>query len=598
MAAEAAIAKTQELSLRCLLLAPLGAEFEPLRKAVELAAKKSAVRLALVEEGMPVGMATAVFSELARADLVIAFVSHGSASVFYDVGLAHASGKPVICLIDREAGTPLSGAPFSKVLAYGRSADGYSKLESGLCRLFEEFRRDPRRFSVLPTSTTQQTFSPIIDLDRLEPREFENLCFELLTQMGFRRVEWGEGLKEIDLVATLPRMDPDGFEYHELWLISMGLHAPSEMLLDMAMTEPDHFVRRLLRRDVLERSRAYLSPDTPVTLLVIPFHDDPPPEALQRRLRRMEEPYAERRSPYVLRIRLWDKRQLVGLIQQYPQIAYKYFSEDAPALSKHRKTLEELYPENVELTKQLQATTAALKRAERDAVWKDVAFMAAHKLGNPIFALETDLQSIKRRLETRPDQALEVAVEMGSSIEKAKAIIEQFKSLTRAQEISLRPIDLVPLIKGASHVAEEKGVRVEILAPEKPLHALADPVRMTECFDELFANALHWFDKLEKRIDVAIDAPKREDLPPALDGAKAYVRIVFRDNGCGVPLDKKEEIFAPFYTTYPHGTGLGLSLVQRVIEGHGGLIRETGRPGEGATFEVYLPQAASASKVG
>ncbi len=580
-------------------------EFDALRRIANAAAQKSGVRLVPAQDAMHPVTAEAAFSEILGADLVLALVSHESPNVLYQVGLARGSGKPVVFLLDEQAGSspflagPLLLAPSSWTLGYdSRTAAGLARLEAGLLRLFEDFKREPQRFRLFPKLPAGRALVPIVDLDRLGPREFENLCFELLTQMGFKRVEWGEGIKEIDLVATLPRKDPDGFEYHELWLISMGLHAPLEMLLEMAMAEPDHFVRRLLRRDIMERSKAYLRPDTPVTLLVIPFRDAPPPEMLQRGLRRLEERYAERRSPYTLRVRLWDRQQLASLIQQHPQIAYKYFSEDAPAWSKHRKTLEELYKENVELTKQLQATTVALKRAERDAVWKDVAFKAAHKLGNPIFALETDLQSIKRRLKTRPNEALRVAVEMGSSIEKAKTIIEQFKSLTRAQEISVRPVDLVPLIKGASHVAEEKGVQVGILAPEKPLHALADPVRMTECFDELFANALHWLDKAEKRIDVAIDAPKREDLPPALDGAKEYVRIVFRDNGCGVPLGKKDEIFAPFYTTYTHGTGLGLSLVQRVIEGHGGLIRETGRPGEGATFEVYLPQAATASKAG
>ena len=54
-----------------------------------------------------------------------------------------------------------------------------------------------------------------------------------------------------------------------------------------------------------------------------------------------------------------------------------------------------------------------------------------------------------------------------------------------------------------------------------------------------------------------------------------------------------EQIFAPFFTTYPHGTGLGLSLVQRVIEGHDGVIREIGKPNEGAVFEIFLPQADS-----
>jgi signal transduction histidine kinase len=59
----------------------------------------------------------------------------------------------------------------------------------------------------------------------------------------------------------------------------------------------------------------------------------------------------------------------------------------------------------------------------------------------------------------------------------------------------------------------------------------------------------------------------------------------------GVPLENKAKIFDAFYSTYHHGTGLGLALVRRIVEGHGGTVRECGLPGEGADFEIYLPLA-------
>jgi signal transduction histidine kinase len=137
------------------------------------------------------------------------------------------------------------------------------------------------------------------------------------------------------------------------------------------------------------------------------------------------------------------------------------------------------------------------------------------------------------------------------------------------------------------------GVHVQITADDKHPKALADPTRMTECFDELFANALHWLNKPDKQIAVTVDVAKKKDLPSDMDDTGKYIRIRFEDNGSGIPLDKKEEIFAPFYTTYPHGTGLGLSMVRLVIEGHGGVIREIGKPGESTVFEIFLPQATS-----
>lgn len=93
-----------------------------------------------------------------------------------------------------------------------------------------------------------------------------------------------------------------------------------------------------------------------------------------------------------------------------------------------------------------------------------------------------------------------------------------------------------------------------------------------------------------------VDVAKKKDLPPSLADSRRYVRIRFEDNGSGVLLEKKVEIFSPFFTTRTHGTGLGLSLVQRVIEGHNGAMRENGTQGDGAIFEIFIPQATKKDK--
>ncbi len=78
-----------------------------------------------------------------------------------------------------------------------------------------------------------------------------------------------------------------------------------------------------------------------------------------------------------------------------------------------------------------------------------------------------------------------------------------------------------------------------------------------------------------------------------MDSAVSYALIHFRDNGSGVPFENKGRIFEAFFSTYAHGTGLGLALVRRIVEGHAGRITESGVPGEGADFEIYLPVAES-----
>ncbi len=591
-------------NVKCLLISSITSlitQDEVVRQALQAAARDAGVELSSLDEtAFEYGteyLPNAVFSAVARADLIVALLTRPSAGIYYEIGVAQALGKPVLVLVEEHELPALAVLP-SFTLTYNPKA--LRKLRNDFKSVLDQFRRNPSRFSNPALKLTSS--APVIDLTRLAARDFENLCFELLTQMGFRRVEWGKDVKEIDVVATLPKKDPDGFEYRELWLIALGRRAPPEMIMDMMLMEPEYVLDRVLRRSHVEE-RSGVSLDAPVTLLVIASPELKSIEIFEQQLKRAERRFLKKRYPISMRFRLWDQQHLLTLIQQYPQIAFKYFSEEGRAQSKYRKTPDEFYRESVLLNEQLRASNVALReekekrvKAERDAIWKDVAFKAAHKLGNPVFALETDLQGIKRRILDSPQEALEVAEEMGGSVEKAKAIIEQFKSLIRAQESTPRTVDIIPLLEAAGRVARENGVSVTIDSAPRHPPTFVDPLRITECFDELFANSLHWLDKDQKKIFITVDVPAQKELPAELDPSRKYVRIQFADNGCGVPIEKKAQIFSPFVTTDPHGTGLGLPMVQRVVEGHGGLIREIGKEGEGALLEMFLPQTATNEK--
>jgi signal transduction histidine kinase len=71
-----------------------------------------------------------------------------------------------------------------------------------------------------------------------------------------------------------------------------------------------------------------------------------------------------------------------------------------------------------------------------------------------------------------------------------------------------------------------------------------------------------------------------------------YVEILISDSGVGIPPDKLETVFNPFFSTKPNGLGLGLSIVYRIIEEHSGDIRVTSRPSKGTQFRIYLPMGA------
>jgi two-component system C4-dicarboxylate transport sensor histidine kinase DctB len=80
-------------------------------------------------------------------------------------------------------------------------------------------------------------------------------------------------------------------------------------------------------------------------------------------------------------------------------------------------------------------------------------------------------------------------------------------------------------------------------------------------------------------------------LEPAVLAGRAMVALRISDSGGGVPPDIREHIFEPFFTTKASGSGLGLSIVERLVRDHGGAVDVEPSDGGGATFSVMLPAA-------
>lgn len=540
----------------------------------------------------------AIIGELARSDCIIADVSDRNPNIFFELGLAQAMGKGIL-LISRER--VIKELPFDirefRIITYTEKFYSLSDLSRQIHRSLRDFRRFPQRSLTSSNLLTSLPF--FIDWDSLPPRDAENLCRELLSQMGFRRLNWGKGLRSIDLVAEYPRKDPDGFEFRELWFISMGMHGPIEELMDIAFHEPEYFLNRILKYSEMREDKISRSLDASNTILFVLFRKGTESGELEMLRERFERRRSKQDFGMSIRLRIWDQHYLTSLIQRYPHIGYKYFSEEGRIRSKTRKSYEELYRENSNLSARQAKLISALEeeknkrvRAERDSVWKDISFSAAHKIGNPVFAIETDLKPLLKRInEDRKSEAKEVVANIRSSVEKAKVFVEQFKSLAKAQEITKTSCLLKPILEDACKTISNKEIRCIVKCPDS-ITVQGDPERLAESFDELVMNTTHWLDKSEKKIKI-LASHASEPLPDFLDSSQKYALIHIKDNGCGIPVSNKSKIFEAFFTTYEHGTGLGLAIVRRIIEGHGGGIIESGNPKKGADFEIYLPLCAT-----
>jgi len=126
--------------------------------------------------------------------------------------------------------------------------------------------------------------------------------------------------------------------------------------------------------------------------------------------------------------------------------------------------------------------------------------------------------------------------------------------------------------------AEALGVTLSVNMPEGRIMADVDADRLTQSLLNLFLNALQAMQEGGGTLAVTLSAKDE------------MVHIAVSDSGCGMEAATLKSIFDPYYTTKAEGTGLGLAIVHKIVEAHGGTIEVASRPGEGARFDICLPE--------
>jgi two-component system sensor histidine kinase HydH len=169
---------------------------------------------------------------------------------------------------------------------------------------------------------------------------------------------------------------------------------------------------------------------------------------------------------------------------------------------------------------------------------------------------------------------------IGEETERLGRVVGEFLDYARPSSPRRERVDAGDLAKRVARAAELSGTGLEVEVEISPDAApvTGDPDQLHRAFENLVRNAAEAAGEGGTlRISVAA-------------GREGRTEIGFADNGPGIPDDVIPHLFRPFHTTKTSGTGLGLALVHRIVESHGGSIRVEGRPGRGAVFTLELPQ--------
>jgi signal transduction histidine kinase len=235
----------------------------------------------------------------------------------------------------------------------------------------------------------------------------------------------------------------------------------------------------------------------------------------------------------------------------------------------------------VEYARRLARVRAALQRNETLSAMGRMAAGIAHEIRNPLGIIKNTAQLLREEMqEARLDTRLVEYIPQ--EVDRLDQTLTGYLDFARDAPLRREPVDLCRLVRRTLRLMEpdfrQAGVRFQDnLDAMGPVELRLDAHRMQQVFLNLFLNAVQAM-------------PDGGELTVSVEGKGGPdVRVEIRDTGVGLDPAKARHVFEPFYTSKPKGSGLGLSVVQKIVHEHGGRVRLESRPGEGARVVLDLP---------
>ncbi len=221
--------------------------------------------------------------------------------------------------------------------------------------------------------------------------------------------------------------------------------------------------------------------------------------------------------------------------------------------------------------------------AQRSAAWGEVARRLAHEIKNPLTPIQLSAERLQFKLAGKlgdhdADMLARGTQTIINQVQAMKRMVDDFRDYARLPVPELAPLDLNALVGEVLGLYESSSAEIATqLAADLPA-VLGDATQLRQIIHNLLRNAE---DALEGRTNALIR------LSTARQGESA--RLLIEDNGPGFPTELLPRIFEPYVTTKARGTGLGLPIVRKIVEEHGGTIEISNATEGGARIDIRLP---------
>ncbi len=226
--------------------------------------------------------------------------------------------------------------------------------------------------------------------------------------------------------------------------------------------------------------------------------------------------------------------------------------------------------------------------SQKTAAWREVARRIAHEIKNPLTPIQLSAQRLKRKYLNQINENREEFEKIINTIVQhvlnIKNMVNEFSNFAKMPEAKLKKENLNEILEEIYLMYKNsyKNIEFKFNKDEKVKFVNIDKNLFSQAIINIIKNAIHSFDKIKRENKIiSIETKFLKDLN--------LVQIIISDNGSGVPDEIKERIFEPYFSTKNKGTGIGLTIVKKIISDHNGYIRILDNKPEGTKVIIELP---------
>lgn len=239
-----------------------------------------------------------------------------------------------------------------------------------------------------------------------------------------------------------------------------------------------------------------------------------------------------------------------------------------------------------ETNRELRQAQQEARRAERLAALGQLSAGLAHEIRNPLGVIKGSAEILNQKLTESDGLARELSGYIYTEVNRVSALVSRFLDFARPTRLALHAEQMPPLLEACIKAAADQGATAKVSIVREYATGLPEVMMDRELCEQVFTNlilnACEAMGEQGGELKIRIDAETQPQV---------QVWVEIEDSGPGIAAELKEQIFNPFVSTKKTGVGLGLAIVTKIVDAHGGSVRVESSPGHGACFRVTFPAA-------